>query len=154
MNYIQQPMPNPEDISNPKTTLDMALVLMAKAFKLNETTPIYNNQKSLSNPCNRHIAQPGMNMGQDRQMLMVEDIGNHVGQNVVQNPGIHNIKNKNGLSVVPRIANQNGNGKVVTARAEGNSNGNNENQISLLKRKKKESNFDPEEFDVMAAASA
>ncbi|GJT79847.1 hypothetical protein Tco_1054189 [Tanacetum coccineum] len=75
---------------------------------------------------------------------MVEDIGqiigNHVGQNVVQNLGIQNIKNKNGLSVLPRIANQNGNGKVVTARAEGNSNGNNENQIRLLKRKKKESN--------------
>ncbi|GKB72658.1 hypothetical protein Tco_0934070, partial [Tanacetum coccineum] len=40
-------------------------------------------------------------------------------QNVVQNPGIQNVRNKNGLIVVPRIANQNGNGNVVAARAEG-----------------------------------
>ncbi|GKE87701.1 hypothetical protein Tco_1565176, partial [Tanacetum coccineum] len=73
MNYMQQPMQNPEDISDPKTAIDMAMVLMAKAFKLNETTPIYNNQTSSSNPCNRQIAQPGMNIGQDRQMLMVGD---------------------------------------------------------------------------------
>ncbi|GJR62556.1 retrovirus-related pol polyprotein from transposon TNT 1-94 [Tanacetum coccineum] len=35
----------------------------------------------------------------------------------------------NGLSVVPGIANQHGNGNVVAARAEGNANGNNGNQI-------------------------
>nr|GEY50519.1 hypothetical protein [Tanacetum cinerariifolium] len=71
----------------------MVLVLMAKEFKLNDTTPTNNNQTSLSNPCNRQIVQLGMNMGQDRKMLMVEYIG---------------------------IANQNRNGNVVAARAEGN----------------------------------
>ncbi|GJT30397.1 hypothetical protein Tco_0910672 [Tanacetum coccineum] len=34
-NYIPQLMPNPEDISNPTNAINMALVLMAKAFKLN-----------------------------------------------------------------------------------------------------------------------
>ncbi|GJR53039.1 hypothetical protein Tco_1403560 [Tanacetum coccineum] len=113
MNYMQQPMPNPEDISDPATAIDMALVVMAKAFKLNDTSPSNNNQRSSSNPSNRQIAQPGMNMGQDRQMLMVED----------------NEGNQNRLSVVQGIANQNGNGNVVAARAEGNGNGNNETQI-------------------------
>nr|GEU31373.1 retrovirus-related Pol polyprotein from transposon TNT 1-94 [Tanacetum cinerariifolium] len=42
----------------------------------------------------------------------------------IQNPGIQNVRNQNGLIVVPRIANQNlnpnGNGNVVAARAEDN----------------------------------
>ncbi|GJU30876.1 hypothetical protein Tco_1174465 [Tanacetum coccineum] len=42
-NYMQQPMPNPEDISDPTTAMNMALVLMAKAFKLNYSTPTNNN---------------------------------------------------------------------------------------------------------------
>nr|GEZ86971.1 hypothetical protein [Tanacetum cinerariifolium] len=49
--------------------------------------------------------------------------------NAVQNQGIQNVGNQNGLSVVPGIANQHGNGNVVAARAEGNSNGINGNLI-------------------------
>nr|GEV66457.1 hypothetical protein [Tanacetum cinerariifolium] len=70
-NYLQQPMPNPEDITDPTTAMNMSLALMAKAFKLNYSTPTNNNQRISSNPKNRQIAQPGMNMGQDRQMQMV-----------------------------------------------------------------------------------
>ncbi|GJY20831.1 hypothetical protein Tco_0393397 [Tanacetum coccineum] len=66
LNYMQQPMLNPEDITDPATAMNMALVLMAKAFKLNYSKPTNNNQRILSNPRNRQIAQPGMNMGQDR----------------------------------------------------------------------------------------
>nr|GEZ77004.1 hypothetical protein [Tanacetum cinerariifolium] len=44
---------------------------MAKAFKLNYSTPTNNNQRISSNPRNRQIAQPGMNLGQDRQMQMI-----------------------------------------------------------------------------------
>ncbi|GKC73448.1 hypothetical protein Tco_1119331 [Tanacetum coccineum] len=87
-NYMQQPMPNPEDITDPTTAMNMALVLMAKAFKLNYSTPTNNNQRISSNPRNRQIAQPGMNMGQDRQMQMVGGNGGnqfrqYVGQNGV-----------------------------------------------------------------------
>ncbi|GJZ91561.1 hypothetical protein Tco_0663488 [Tanacetum coccineum] len=123
-NYMQQPMPNPEDITDPTTAINMVLVLMAKAFKLNYSTPTNNNQRISSNPRNRQIAQPSINMGQDRQMQMVV-------QNVVQNPGVQNVGNQNGLIVVSGIANQNpnGNGNVVVARAEGNAIGNNSNQI-------------------------
>ncbi|GKG01538.1 hypothetical protein Tco_0306243, partial [Tanacetum coccineum] len=78
---MQQPMPNPEDITDPTTEMNMALVLMAK--------------------------------------------------NAVQNPGVHNVRNQNGLIVVLGIANHNlnRNGNVVPVRAEGNVIGNNGNQI-------------------------
>ncbi|GKB19609.1 hypothetical protein Tco_0853532 [Tanacetum coccineum] len=49
----------------------------------------------------------------------------------IQNQGIQNAKNQNGLIVISGIANQNPNrnGNVVIAQAEGNANGNNGNQI-------------------------
>nr|GEW21380.1 hypothetical protein [Tanacetum cinerariifolium] len=52
-NYMQQPMPNPEDITDPTTAMNMALALMAKAFKVNYSTPTNNNQRISSNPRNR-----------------------------------------------------------------------------------------------------
>ncbi|GJY19786.1 hypothetical protein Tco_0392352 [Tanacetum coccineum] len=55
---MQQPMQNPEDISDPTTAIDIELVLMAKAFTLNDTTPTNNNQRSSSSPSNMQIAQP------------------------------------------------------------------------------------------------
>ncbi|GJZ00074.1 hypothetical protein Tco_0517503 [Tanacetum coccineum] len=96
-------MPNPEDISDPTTEMNMALVLMAKAFKFNYSTPTNNNQIISSNPHNRQIVQPGMNMGQDR----------------ISGIGLDRMQF--------RI--QNGNGNVIAARDEGNCNGNNGNQI-------------------------
>nr|GFC25086.1 Gag-Pol polyprotein [Tanacetum cinerariifolium] len=46
---------------------------------------------------------------------------------------VQNVRNQNGLTVVPRIANpnlnQNRNDNVVASWAEGNGNGNNKNQI-------------------------
>ncbi|GKD63995.1 hypothetical protein Tco_1306103 [Tanacetum coccineum] len=60
---MQQPMPNPKDITDPTTAMNMALVLMAKAFKLNYSTPTNNNHRISSNPRNRQIAQPGIEMG-------------------------------------------------------------------------------------------
>nr|GFC74736.1 hypothetical protein [Tanacetum cinerariifolium] len=100
------------------------------------------------------IAQPGMNMGQDRQMQMVRGngrnlfrqyagqnagnldgyndvIGNQGIQNAVQNPMVQNVGNQNGLIGVQRNGNQNHprNGNLVAAHAEGNAAGQNENQI-------------------------
>ncbi|GJW19244.1 hypothetical protein Tco_0026680 [Tanacetum coccineum] len=92
----------------------MALELMSKAFQLNNITPTNNNQRSSSNPCYSQISQSGMNIDQDKQMLMVDD---------------NNVGNQNGFSIVPRIANQHRNGNVVAALAEGNSNEINGNQI-------------------------
>ncbi|GJW40162.1 integrase, catalytic region, zinc finger, CCHC-type containing protein [Tanacetum coccineum] len=118
-NYMQQPMIHPEDISDPTTAINMALVLITKAFKLNYSTPTNNSQRVSSNPRNMQIAQTSMNMDQDRQMQM--------------NPGVQHVRNQNRLIVVPGIANpnvnQHGNGNVVAARAEVNGNRNNGNQI-------------------------
>nr|GEY19900.1 hypothetical protein [Tanacetum cinerariifolium] len=149
-------MPNHEDITDPTTAMNMALALMAKAFKLNYSSPTNNNQRISSNLRNRQIAQPGMNMGQDRQMQMVrgnggnqfrqyagqnagnltgyndvQNMGNQVIQNVVQNPRVRNIRNQNGLIGVQGNGNQNqiGNGNLVATRAKGNAAGQNGNQI-------------------------
>nr|GFC69740.1 hypothetical protein [Tanacetum cinerariifolium] len=122
-NYLQQPMPNPEDITDPTTAMYMALALMAKAFKLNYSTPTNNNQRISSNPRNRQIAQPGMNMGQHRQMQIVGgNGGNQFRQYAGQNTG-----NPAGYNDV--IGNQIGNGNLMVARAEGNAAGKNRNQI-------------------------
>nr|GEY21390.1 hypothetical protein [Tanacetum cinerariifolium] len=75
-NYLQQPMPNPEDITDPTTAMNMALALMAKAFKLNYSTPTNNNQRILSNPMNRQIAQPGNPAGYNDVIGNQNQIGN------------------------------------------------------------------------------
>ncbi|GJZ35627.1 retrovirus-related pol polyprotein from transposon TNT 1-94 [Tanacetum coccineum] len=146
-NFMQPPMTSLEDINDPTEAMNAALILFAKAFQL--TTPTNNNQRTSSNPRNRQIAQPGMNMGQDRQIQNIggnggnqfgqyagqvaqnqqgynawQNVGNQVAQNTVQNPGVQNGGNQNGLVVVPGIANQNGTGNIVAARAEGTGNGN------------------------------
>ncbi|GKD00707.1 hypothetical protein Tco_1170981, partial [Tanacetum coccineum] len=61
---------------------------------------------------------------------------NQVVQNAVQNPGVQNVRNQNGVIVVPGIAYQNENGNVIEARAE-------EAGIQLQ----------AEEFDLMATAA-
>nr|GEY89440.1 putative reverse transcriptase domain-containing protein [Tanacetum cinerariifolium] len=175
-NYLQQPMTNPKDITGPTTAINMALALMAKAFKLNYSTPTNNNQRISSNPRNRQIAQSGMNMGQDRQMQIVrgnggnqfrqyagQNIGNlagyndiienHVIQNVVQNPRVQNVRNQNGLIGVQGNGNQIGNGNLVAAHAEGNAAGQNGNQIRCYNCRGLGIQLQAEEYDLMAAAA-
>ncbi|GJS27738.1 retrovirus-related pol polyprotein from transposon TNT 1-94 [Tanacetum coccineum] len=122
-------MINLDNISDPTIAMNMALALMAKAFKLSTSTN--NNKRISSNLRNRQIAQPGMNMGQDRHIQNVRGNGGNqfgqyivqnVGNQVVQNPGVQNVGNQNGLIIFPRIPhpnrNQNGTRNVVAARAE------------------------------------
>nr|GFD29238.1 hypothetical protein [Tanacetum cinerariifolium] len=114
-NYMQQPILNPEDITGPTTAMNMALALMAKAFKLNYSTPTNNNQRISSNPKNRQIAQPGQNAGNLNGYNAVHNVGNHVIQNVVQNPRVQN----------DGIHNQIRNGNLVAVRVMGNAAGHN-----------------------------
>ncbi|GJX24386.1 retrovirus-related pol polyprotein from transposon TNT 1-94 [Tanacetum coccineum] len=125
-NYMQQPMLNPEDITDPTLAMNMALVLMAKAFKLNYSTPTKEFHQTLK-------------IGR----LLSQNVGNQVVQNVAQNSGVQNVRNQNGVIVVPGITNLNGNGNVVATRAEGNTNGNNEAGIQLQ----------AEEFDLMVVVA-
>nr|GEX29584.1 reverse transcriptase domain-containing protein [Tanacetum cinerariifolium] len=89
-----------------------------------------------SNPRNRQIAQPGMNMGQDRQMQMIggnggnqfrQYAGNLNGYNAVQH--VRNQVGQNPRVQNDGIQNQIGNGNLVAVRAEGNAAGQNANQI-------------------------
>nr|GFB00721.1 hypothetical protein [Tanacetum cinerariifolium] len=122
----------------------------------------YNKKERISsNPRNRQIAQPGMNMGQDRQMQMVG--GN--GENQFRQYDGQNVRNLNGYNVVQNVRNQNqiGNGNLVAERGEGNAAGQNGNQIrcyncrgtQLLIAQKEEAGIQlqAEEFDLMAAAA-
>ncbi|GJY44548.1 hypothetical protein Tco_0432761, partial [Tanacetum coccineum] len=116
-NYMQQLMINPEDISDPTTSINLALVPMAKAFKLNYSTPTNNNQRISSNLRNRQIAQPGINMGQDRQMQMV--VGN--GRNQFRLYNGQNVRKQNGYNAVHSFRNQVVHNAVqnLAARAKG-----------------------------------
>nr|GEV34084.1 hypothetical protein [Tanacetum cinerariifolium] len=127
-NYMQQPMPNPEDITNPTPAMNM-------------------------------IAQPGMNMGQDRQMQMVggngenqfrqyarQNVGNLNGYNDVQNVEnqvAQNLRVQNGLIGVPGNANQNlnGNGNLVAT------------QLLIAQKEEASIQLQAEEFDLMAAVA-
>nr|GEY99617.1 hypothetical protein [Tanacetum cinerariifolium] len=151
-NYLQQPIPNPKEITDPITAMNMALVLMSKAFKLNYSTPTNNNQRISSNQRNRQIAQPGMNMGQDRQMQMV---GGNGGNQFRQ---VQNVGNQNGIVGVQWNGNQNqiGNGNLVAACAEGNAAGQNGNQIRCYNYRGKEEagiQLQAKEYDLMAVAA-
>nr|GEW00432.1 hypothetical protein [Tanacetum cinerariifolium] len=105
---MQQPMPNPEDIIDPTTAMNIALALIAKAFKLNYSTPTNNNQRISLNPWN-------LNRYND-----VQNVENQVIYDAVPNPRIQNVGNQNGLIGVPGNVNQNpnGNGNIVVSRAE------------------------------------
>nr|GEU67398.1 hypothetical protein [Tanacetum cinerariifolium] len=123
-NYVQQPMQNPKDITDPTTAMNMALALMAKAFKLNYSTPTNNNQRILSNPRNSQIAQPRQNAG------------NPAGYNDV-------IENQNQI----------GNGNLVAAHAEGNVAGQNGNQIRCYNCMGIGIQLQAEEYDLMTAVA-
>nr|GEV93303.1 hypothetical protein [Tanacetum cinerariifolium] len=117
---MQQPIPNLEDITDPITAMNMTLVLMAKAFNPNYSTPTNNNQFFYqTHATGRLHNRSGYNA--------VQNVENQVAKNAVQNLSVQNFENQNGLIVVPGIVNQNpnGNGNVVAARAEGNENENN-----------------------------
>nr|GFC98137.1 hypothetical protein [Tanacetum cinerariifolium] len=120
---------------------------------------------------NRQIAQPGMNMGQDRQLQMIEGNGRnqfrqYAGQNagnlngynevqnvrnqVAQNPRVQNIGNQNGLIGVQGngIHNQIGNARPRRRDAA-------YLQTQLLIAQKEEAGIQlqAEEYDLMAAAA-
>nr|GEU65742.1 integrase, catalytic region, zinc finger, CCHC-type, peptidase aspartic, catalytic [Tanacetum cinerariifolium] len=144
--FMQPPMTSLEDVNYPTKVMNAALILCAKAFQ--HSSPTNNNQRTSSNPRNRQLAQPVMNMGQDRLTQNVggnggNQFGQYAGQVAqnqmgwllfqglqtivelnggiqgIQNAGMQSGGNQNGLVVVPGIANHSGTGNVVAARAKG-----------------------------------
>nr|GEW77432.1 hypothetical protein [Tanacetum cinerariifolium] len=111
---MQPLMTSLEDINEPTEAINATLILFSKAFQL--SAPTNNNQRTSSNPHNRQIAQPLMNMAQNQQGFNAWKNGGIQG---AQNAGVQSGGNPNGLVVVLGIANQNGTGNVVAIRAEG-----------------------------------
>nr|GFD24657.1 Gag-Pol polyprotein [Tanacetum cinerariifolium] len=92
----------------PEWSRHVTIVHQTKDFHTADYTQLYDflkyNQKERisSNPMNRQIAQPGMNMGQDRQMQMIGgNGGNQFRQYAGQNAG-----NLNGYNAVQNVRNQ------------------------------------------------
>nr|GEY95312.1 hypothetical protein [Tanacetum cinerariifolium] len=102
-NYMQQPMPNPEDITDPTTAMNMALALMAKAFK--------HMHMVGGNDENQFRQYVGQNVGNLNGYNAVQNVRNQV----AQNPRVQNVGNQNGLIGVPGNANLNGNGIQLQA---------------------------------------
>nr|GEW89908.1 hypothetical protein [Tanacetum cinerariifolium] len=136
-NYLQQPMPNPKDIIDPTTAINMALALMAKAFKLNYSTqPTTIREFHQTQGTGRLLNQNARNPAGYNDVIRNQAI-----QNAVQNPRVQNVRNQNGLIGVQGNGNQNqigngngnqnqiGNGNLVAARAEENAAGQNGNLI-------------------------
>nr|GFB57219.1 hypothetical protein [Tanacetum cinerariifolium] len=170
--YLRRMIPKPGDANRePEWSRHVTIVHQTKDFHTADYTQLYDllkyNQKE--------IAQPGMNMGQDRQMQMVggygenqfrqydrQNAGNlngynavqNVGNQVAQNPRPQNVGNQNRLIGVQGNGNQNqigwnqnGNGNLVAVHAEGNAAGHNGNQIRCYNYR------GVEEYDLMAAAT-
>nr|GFB98277.1 hypothetical protein [Tanacetum cinerariifolium] len=118
--------------NQPKWSRHVTIVHQTKDLHTADYTQLYdflkyNQKERISlNPKNRQIAQPGMNMGQDRQMQMVGDARKCCSES----KGSECWKSEC-LIGVQGNGNQNhiGNGNPVAARAEGNAAGQNGNQI-------------------------
>nr|GEX98070.1 hypothetical protein [Tanacetum cinerariifolium] len=155
-NYLQQPMPNLEDITDPATAMNMALALMAKAFKLNYSTPTNNNQRISSNPRNRQITQLGQNA--ENPAGYNDVIGNQVILNAVQNPKVQNVGNQNGLIGVQGNGNQNqtGNGHYArncTVKPRRRDTAYLQTQLLIAQKEEAGIQLQAEEYDLMAAAA-
>nr|GEX19958.1 hypothetical protein [Tanacetum cinerariifolium] len=117
----------------PEWSRHVTIVHQTKDLHTADYTQLYDflkyNQKE--------IAQPGMNMGQDRQMQMVRgSVGNQfrqyagqnarnpagyndvIGNQVIQNPRVQNVGNQNGLIGVQGNGNQNQIGNGIQLQAE------------------------------------
>nr|GEV45612.1 retrovirus-related Pol polyprotein from transposon TNT 1-94 [Tanacetum cinerariifolium] len=153
MNDLKRNKHFPEKIATDYTQLYNFLKYNQKEvdeLKAKQLAKIQDPLALMANSNNPYIAQPGMNMGQDRQMQMVGGDGENqfrqyggknvgklsvynavqnVGNQVAQNPRVRNFRNQNGLIGVSGNGNQNGNGNLVAARAERNAAGQDGNQI-------------------------
>ncbi|GJR57512.1 hypothetical protein Tco_1499674 [Tanacetum coccineum] len=131
-NYMQQPMPNPEDISNPTTAINMALVLMVKV----SNSTILHQPTMIKEFHQTHVTGWTIMLG---QIAWITKLG------IMR------------LSVVQGIANQYRNGNVVAARAEANGKQDAtylQKQIHITQMEEAGIQITSEEFDFMATAGA
>nr|GEY30642.1 hypothetical protein [Tanacetum cinerariifolium] len=139
------------------TAMNMALALMAKAFKLKYSTLTNNNQRISSNLRNRQIAQLCMNIGQDRQMQIVGGNGN---QNQIRNGNLvavcaeGNAARQNGNQI--RCYNCRGVGHYArncTVRPRRRDAAYLQTQLLIAQKEEAGIQLQAEEYDLMAAAA-
>nr|GEW74340.1 hypothetical protein [Tanacetum cinerariifolium] len=112
---------HPVNVEETQGSRQVTIVHQTKDLHTADYTQLYDFLKYNK----KEIAQPGMNMGQDRQMQMVGgNGGNQFRQYTGQNTG-----NPDGYNDVIGNQNQIGNGNLVAARAKGNATRQNGNQI-------------------------
>nr|GFB36126.1 hypothetical protein [Tanacetum cinerariifolium] len=92
-NYLQQPMQNPEDIMDPTTAMNMALALMAKAFKLNILNSNQQQSENFIKPKEQADCSTGYEHGSRQTNAdgwRVQNVGNSNGLMGVQGNGNQN----------------------------------------------------------------
>ncbi|GJU42332.1 hypothetical protein Tco_1195289 [Tanacetum coccineum] len=97
-NYMQQPMPNPKTLQIPQPAMNMALVLMAKAFKLNYSTTTREFHQTLV------IGR--LHTGIEHGIMRSTECRNQVVQEAVQISVIIMLVTHNGHIVIPGSTNQ------------------------------------------------
>ncbi|GJV68749.1 hypothetical protein Tco_1484258 [Tanacetum coccineum] len=95
-NYMQQLMPNPDEINDPTTTINMGLVLMAKAFKLKYSIPTNTSNEFHPILATDRLLRPVNEHGIQNVYNVVQNKGNQVVQNPVQNLAARAKENGNG----------------------------------------------------------
>nr|GEV75199.1 hypothetical protein [Tanacetum cinerariifolium] len=150
-NFLKPPMTSLEDINDPTEAMNAALILFAKVFQL--TAPTNNNQRTSSNHHNRQIAQPVINMSQDKQ---IHNVGGNDGNQFRQYAGKVAHNQQGHIAWQNGIANQNGTGNVVVARAEARPMRRDvaylQTQLLIAQKEEAGIKLQAEEFDFMAAS--
>nr|GEW25372.1 hypothetical protein [Tanacetum cinerariifolium] len=120
----------PEDIYAVIDSYETAQEIWLRVHQMMKGSDIEIQEKKA-----KQIAQPGMNMGQDRQMQMVGGNGGnqfrqYVGQNVGNLNGYNDVQNVRNQVIHNAVqSNPNGNGNLIAARVEVNVTGHDGNQI-------------------------
>nr|GEU97194.1 copia protein [Tanacetum cinerariifolium] len=147
--HQDQPSPN---ITDPTTAMNMALALMAKAFKLNYSTPTNNNQRISSNHHNRV-----QNVGNQNGLIVVSGIANqnpNGNGNLVAVRAEGNATGKNGNQI--RCYNCRGLGHFArncTVRPRRWDAAYLQTQLLIAQNKEAGTQIQAEEFDLIATAA-
>ncbi|GJY72685.1 retrovirus-related pol polyprotein from transposon TNT 1-94 [Tanacetum coccineum] len=140
-NYMQQPMPNPEGITDPTSAINMALVLMAKA-----------GIKIVQNV----VQNPGVqNLGNQNRVIVVLGIANYNGNgNVIAARAEGNANRNNGNQI--RCYNCRGLGHLArnyTVRPRRRDAAYLQTQLLIAQKEEARIQLQAKKFDLMAAAT-